>query len=57
MLGPRHRGRQRVPFNLRPLDQPLPRALSYGILGLMGRTPVQVEQRLIDFFSAKARWC
>lgn len=82
-----------VPFNLRPLDQPLPRelgnqfglvllglpvgiaepvarltevkrrmdaikdshegALSYGILGLMGRTPVQVEQRLIDFFTAK----
>lgn len=22
-----------MPFNLRPLDQPLPRALSYGILG------------------------
>jgi diacylglycerol O-acyltransferase / wax synthase len=82
-----------VPFNLRPLHQPLPRelgnrfglvllglpvgieepiarlaevkrrmdaikdshegALSYGILVLMGRTPVQVEQRLIDFFSAK----
>lgn len=82
-----------VPFNLRPLDRPLPRelgsqfglvllglpvgiadpvarlgevkrrmdaikdshegALSFGILGLMGRTPVQVEQRLIDFFTAK----
>jgi diacylglycerol O-acyltransferase len=82
-----------VPFNLRPLDEPLPRelgnrfglvllglpvgvedpvarlaevklgmdaikgshegALSYGILGLMGRTPIQVEARLIDFFSAK----
>jgi len=28
-------------------------ALSYGILGLMGRTPIQVEARLIDFFSAK----
>ena len=82
-----------VPFNLRPLDRPLPRelgnqfglvllglpvgiadpvarlgevkrrmdaikdshegALSFGILGLMGRTPAQVEQRLIDFFTAK----
>ena len=82
-----------VPFNLRPLDQPLPRELgnrfglvllglpvgiedpvarlaevkrrmdaikhghegvfTFGILGLMGRTPVQVEERLIDFFSAK----
>jgi WS/DGAT/MGAT family acyltransferase len=82
-----------VPFNLRPLDQPLPRelgnrfglillglpvgidnpvsravevkrrmdavkrghegALSYGILGLMGRTPAPVEARLIDYFSAK----
>ena len=27
--------------------------ISYGILGLMGRTPAQLEQRLIDFFSAK----
>ena len=82
-----------VPFNLRPLDRPLPRelgnrfglvllglpvgiddplarlaevkrrmdaikdshegALAYGILGLMGRTPPQLEERLIDFFSAK----
>jgi WS/DGAT/MGAT family acyltransferase len=82
-----------VPFNLRPLDEPLPRelgnrfglvllglpvgtdepvarlaevkrrmdaikdshegAFAYGILGLMGRTPVQLETRLIDFFSAK----
>jgi diacylglycerol O-acyltransferase len=82
-----------VPFNLRPLDRPLPRelgnrfglvllglpvgvddpparlaevkrrmdaikdshegALAYGILGLMGRTPVQLESRLIDFFTAK----
>jgi WS/DGAT/MGAT family acyltransferase len=82
-----------VPFNLRPLDEPLPRELgnrfglvllglpvgiedpaarlaevkrrmdaikhshegpiSYGILGLMGRTPLQVEQLLIGFFSAK----
>lgn len=82
-----------VPFNLRPLDQPLPRelgnhfglvllglpvgiedpvarlaevkrrmdaikdshegTLAYGILSLIGRTPVQVEKRLIDFFSAK----
>jgi WS/DGAT/MGAT family acyltransferase len=82
-----------VPFNLRPLDQPLPRELgnrfglvllglpvgiddpvtrlaevkrrmdaikhghegvfTFGILSLMGRTPVKVEERLIDFFSAK----
>ena len=28
-------------------------AFAYGILGLMGRTPVQVEARLIDFFTAK----
>ena len=82
-----------VPFNLRPLDQPLPRELgnrfglvllglpvgiedpverlaevkrrmdaikhghegvfTFGILSLMGRTPVQVEECLIDFFSAK----
>jgi len=82
-----------VPFNLRPLDQPLPRdlgnrfglimlglpvgirdpherrievkrrmdsiknsdegALSYGILGAIGRTPLAVEERLIDFFTAK----
>ena len=83
-----------VPFNLRPLDEPLPRdlgnrfglvllalpvgirdpiarlravseqmraikdshegALAYGILGIIGRTPVRVEELLIDFFSAKA---
>lgn len=83
-----------VPFNLRPLDQPLPPelgnrfglvllglpvstgdaherlrevhermtaikrsregAVSYGILGAMGLTPVPVEERVIDFFSAKA---
>jgi WS/DGAT/MGAT family acyltransferase len=82
-----------VPFNLRPLDQPLPRelgnrfglvllglpvgiddplarlaevkrrmdaikhshegALTYGILGFIGRTPALLEERLIDFFSAK----
>jgi WS/DGAT/MGAT family acyltransferase len=82
-----------VPFNLRPLEQPLPPelgnrfglvllglpvgiadplerlaavkrgmdaikdshegAISYGILGLMGRTPAALETALIDFFSAK----
>jgi diacylglycerol O-acyltransferase / wax synthase len=82
-----------VPFNLRPLDQPLPRdlgnrfglvylplpvgladpgerlaevhrhmaeikhspegAISYGILGLIGTTPVPVEQRLIEVFTPK----
>ena len=82
-----------MPFNLRPLDRPLPRelgnrfglvllglpvgiedplarlaevkrrmdaikdshegVLAYGILGLMGRTPAQLEERLIDFFTAK----
>ena len=82
-----------VPFNLRPLDEPLPRelgnrfglvllglpvgvadpvlrtievkrrmdaikgshegAFAFGILGLMGRTPVQLEQRLLDYFTAK----
>ena len=82
-----------VPFNLRPLDRPLPPelgnrfglvllelpvsvadpvarldvvkramdaikhghegALTYEILGLMGRTPPIVEERLIDYFSAK----
>lgn len=82
-----------VPFNLRPLDVPLPRdlgnrfglilltlpvgirdaqerrlevkrrmdaiknshegALSYGILGAIGRTPARVEEWLIDFFTAK----
>ncbi len=85
--------RAMVPFNLRPLDQPLPRdlgnrfgliylqlpigirgarrrleevhrrmtdikgspegAVAYGILGLIGLTPVQVEQRLVDMFSSK----
>ena len=83
-----------MPFNLRPLAEPLPRelgnrfglvylplpvgiedpaerlaevhrrmdtikhspqgAISYGILGAIGRTPPQVEQRLVDVFSAKA---
>lgn len=83
-----------VPFNLRPLDKPLPRDLgndfalillglpvgiadrgerlrevkmrmdaiknshegpiSYGILSAIGRTPPQVEDRLIGFFSEKA---
>jgi WS/DGAT/MGAT family acyltransferase len=83
-----------VPFNLRPLDQPLPRelgnrfglvylelpvgledraerlaevhrrmdeikhtpegAISYGILGIIGATPLPAEQRLIDVFSTKA---
>jgi diacylglycerol O-acyltransferase / wax synthase len=82
-----------VPFNLRPLDRPLPPELgnrfglvllglpvgvdepsarlaevkrrmdaikdshegtfAYGILGVMGRTPAQLEARLIDFFTAK----
>jgi diacylglycerol O-acyltransferase / wax synthase len=82
-----------VPFNLRPLDQPLPRELgnrfglvylslpvglddaerrleeihqrmdaikrspegplSYGILGLLGRTPPPVEQRLLGLFTPK----
>ena len=86
--------RAMVPFNLRPLDQPLPRELgnrfglvylalpvgpvtpaerlaevhrrmdgikhspeamvAYGILGLMGTTPVPVERRLLDLFSPKA---
>jgi WS/DGAT/MGAT family acyltransferase len=82
-----------VPFNLRSLDEPLPRelgnhfglvylplpvgiddpaerlaavhrsmeaikdtpeaAISYGILGAMGLAPPQVEQRLLDVFTAK----
>jgi WS/DGAT/MGAT family acyltransferase len=82
-----------VPFNLRPLDQPLPPdlgnrfglvflslpvgtgnrrrrlaevhrrmdaikhspegAVSYGLLEAIGRTPVQVEKRLVELFSAK----
>ena len=82
-----------VPFNLRPLDRPLPRDLgnrfglvllglpvgiedpierlyavheqmgaiksshegtiAYGILGIIGRTPPLVEERLVNFFSAK----
>lgn len=80
-----------IPFNLRPLEEPLPRdlgnrfglvllglpigiddplerllevkarmdaiksshegAMAYAILALMGRTPVQLEERLIDFFT------
>jgi diacylglycerol O-acyltransferase / wax synthase len=83
-----------VPFNLRPLEQPLPRelgnrfglvllalplleadpverlrevqrrmaaikdspegAVSYGVLGAMGRSPAAVEAQLIDLFSSKA---
>ena len=86
--------RAMVPFNLRPLDQPLPRDLgnrfglvllelpvsvadplerlheaswrmraikrsregvvSYGILDVMGRTPVALESRIVDLFSSKA---
>ena len=82
-----------VPFNLRSLDEPLPRdlgnrfglvllglpvgiedpverlgavqermqaikrshegAIAYGILGVIGRTPPLVEERLVNFFSAK----
>ncbi|HSD24032.1 MAG TPA: wax ester/triacylglycerol synthase family O-acyltransferase [Solirubrobacterales bacterium] len=82
-----------VPFNLRPLDQPLPPelgnrfglvylplpvgiedrrarldqvhgrmeqikhspegAVSYGVLDAIGRTPVQIEKRLVDLFSTK----
>jgi diacylglycerol O-acyltransferase / wax synthase len=82
-----------VPFNLRPLDEPLPRdlgnrfglvllglpvgiedplerlhavqeqmsaiksshegAIAYGILGIIGRTPPLVEERLVNFFSTK----
>jgi WS/DGAT/MGAT family acyltransferase len=82
-----------VPFNLRPLDRPLPRDLgnqfglvllglpvevegtvervyaakaemdrikgshegpiAYGIIEAMGRTPVQLESLLIEFFTAK----
>ncbi len=83
-----------VPFNLRPLDQPLEPdlgnrfglvflrlpvgiedpgrrlhevhrrmdeikhspegAVSYGVLDAIGRTPVQIEKRLVDLFSTKA---
>jgi diacylglycerol O-acyltransferase / wax synthase len=86
--------RAMVPFNLRPLDQPLPRelgnrfglvylqlpvgirgprqrldeihrrmesikrspegAMSYGILGLIGLTPPQLERRLVDMFASKS---
>ena len=82
-----------VPFNLRPLDEPLSPALgnrfglvflrlpvgtgdrrrrlaevhdrmdeikhspegavSYGLLGAVGRTPVQLEKRLVEMFTAK----
>ncbi len=82
-----------IPFNLRPLDEPLPSelgnkfglvflqlpvgvgdlrkrlhhlhermdeikhspegAVSYGVLDAIGRTPVQIEQRLVDLFSTK----
>jgi WS/DGAT/MGAT family acyltransferase len=82
-----------VPFNLRPLDRPLPAklgnkfglvllplpvgaatasarlrevkrqmdeiknspegAIAYGVLELMGQTPVQVESAILDLFSAK----
>jgi WS/DGAT/MGAT family acyltransferase len=82
-----------VPFNLRPLDQPLPPelgnrfglvflrlpvgtgdrrwrlaeihrrmdrikhspegAVSYGLLEAIGRTPAQIEKRLVEMFSAK----
>ncbi len=85
--------RAMVPFNLRPLDQPLPRSLGnrfglvylnmpvglkgprqrldevhrrmdsikhssegammYGILGVIGLTPPQIEQRLVDLFASK----
>jgi diacylglycerol O-acyltransferase / wax synthase len=85
--------RAMVPFNLRPLDAPLPRelgnrfgliylqlpvgvrgprrrleevhrrmdaikhspegAIAYGILGLIGLTPPQIEQRLVDMFASK----
>jgi diacylglycerol O-acyltransferase / wax synthase len=85
--------RAMVPFNVRPLDQPLPRelgnqfglvylqlpvgirgreqrltavhermesimhspegAVSYGILGLIGMTPPQIERRLVDMFASK----
>ena len=85
--------RAMVPFNLRPLDKPLPRelgnrfglvyltlpvgivdpmerllevhrrmdaikhspegVLSYGILGVLGLTPPQIEQRLLDVFAKK----
>ncbi len=83
-----------VPFNLRPLDEPLPEdlgnrfglvllelpvdlpvqtervwsaanrmdaikdsdegAIAYGILDVIGRTPVELEARLVDYFSDKA---
>ncbi len=86
--------RAMVPFNLRPLDQPLPRelgnrfglvylalpvgirgrrrrlaevhrqmeaikqspegAVSYGILGVVGLTPPQIERRLVDLFTSKS---
>ncbi|HEX6116748.1 MAG TPA: wax ester/triacylglycerol synthase family O-acyltransferase [Solirubrobacterales bacterium] len=29
-------------------------AISYGVLGAVGRTPVELEQRLVELFSAKA---
>lgn len=86
--------RAMIPFNLRPLDEPLPRelgnrfglvylglpvgmrgqrqrleevhrrmdsikhspegAVAYGILGMIGLTPPQIEQRLVDLFSSKS---
>ena len=29
-------------------------AISYGVLGAVGRTPIELEQRLVELFSAKA---
>lgn len=86
--------RAMIPFNLRPLDQPLPRylgnrfglvylqlpvgirgprqrldavhremdsiknspegAVAYGILSVIGLTPPQIEQRLVDMFASKS---
>ena len=83
-----------VPFNLRPLDQPLPStlgndfglvylplpvgirstrdrlaavkramdeikdspegAIAYGILGLVGLTPVEIERLVVDLFTSKS---
>jgi WS/DGAT/MGAT family acyltransferase len=52
-IGDRRRRLREVHARMREIKESPRGAISYGLLDAMGRTPVQVEKRLIDLFSSK----
>ncbi len=52
-IGDRRRRLREVHARMREIKESPRGAISYGLLDAMGRTPVQIEKRLIDLFSSK----